>query len=191
VRWGAAVKVAVNVSPLQFSRRSIMESVLQALAQSGLPPGRLELEVPESLLLQENRNALAMLHQLRQLEVGIALDDFGTGYGSLSSLRAFPFDTIKIDKGLVRDIDSRDEARVIAEAIISLGASLGMTTVGKGVDSFEQLARLRGWHCSEAQGFLLGPPMRAGEFEAMLTSPVVLNPASGGSGAPPGSSRAA
>ena len=189
-RWRTPIKVAVNVSPLQFSRRSIIESVLQALAQSGLPPGRLELEVPEALLLQENRNALAMLHQLRQLGVGIALDDFGTGYGSLSSLRAFPFDTIKIDKGLVGDIDSRDEPRAIAEAIISLGASLGMTTVAKGVDNFEQLARLRGWRCSQAQGFLLGPLMRAGELEAMLAS-ASISRASGGSGEPPVSSRAA
>jgi len=198
-RWPVPVKVAIGVSALQFARRSIMESVLQALAQSGLPPRRLELEIPESVLLQEDRNALAMLHQLRQLGVRIALDDFGTGYCSLANLRAFPFDTIKIDKALVADIDRRDGSRAIVEAVISLGTSLGMTTVAEGVENFEQLNKLRTWRCAQAQGYLLSPPLSAGEIAGILVSvpapmanaPLDLSRESGESGAPPVSSQAA
>ncbi len=159
-RWPVPAKVAINVSPLQFARRSIMESVLQALAQSGLSPRRLELELPEAAVLQENSNALAMLHQLRQLGVRIAMDDFGTGYGSLASLRAFPFDTIKIDRTLIGDIDKRDGSRAVVEAILSLGTSLGMTTVAEGVENHEQLAKLRGWRCAQGQGLSARPDAR-------------------------------
>ena len=196
-RWPVPAKVAINVSPLQFARRSIMESVLQALAQSGLSPRRLELELPEAAVLQENSNALAMLHQLRQLGVRIAMDDFGTGYGSLASLRAFPFDTIKIDRTLIGDIDKRDGSRAVVEAILSLGTSLGMTTVAEGVENHEQLAKLRSWRCAQGQGYLLGPTLAASEIASALTPvpPALqlpdLNPACGGSGAPPASSRAA
>jgi diguanylate cyclase (GGDEF)-like protein len=198
-RWPAPIKVALNVSALQFARRSIMESVLQALAQSGLPPRRLELEVPESMLLPENRNALAMLHQLRQLGVRIALDEFGTGYCSLANLRAFPFDTIKIDKALIADIDRRDGSRAIVEAVIALGTSLGMATVAEGVEDVEQLGKLRAWRCSQAQGFMLSPALPAPEMELLLAqglAPVQtmlpgISRESAGSGAPPESSRAA
>jgi diguanylate cyclase (GGDEF)-like protein len=196
-RWPVPAKVAIKVSPLQFARRSVMESVLQALAQSGLPPRRLELELPEAAVLQENSSTLAMLHQLRQLGVRIAMDDFGTGYGSLASLRAFPFDTIKIDKALIADVDRRDGSRAVVEAIISLGTSLGMTTLAEGVENHEQLAKLRGWRCTQGQGYFLGPMRGAGEIASALT-PVPaatqlpdLSRASGGSDEPPASSRAA
>jgi diguanylate cyclase (GGDEF)-like protein len=196
-RWPVPAKVAINVSPLQFSRRSIMESTLQALAQSGLSPRRLELELPEAAVLPENSNALAMLHQLRQLGVRIAMDDFGTGYGSLASLRAFPFDIIKIDRALIADIDRRDDSRAVVEAILSLGTSLGMTTVAEGVENHEQLARLRSWRCAQGQGYLLRPALDASEIASILSPapPAVqlpdLSPESGGSGEPPASSRAA
>lgn len=196
-RWPVPAKVAVNVSPLQFARRGIMESVLQALAQSGLSPRRLELELPEAVVLQENSNALAMLHQLRQLGVRIAMDEFGTGYGSLASLRAFPFDTIKIDRALIADIDRKDGSRAVVEAILSLGASLGMTTVAEGVENHEQLARLRASGCVQGQGYLLGPPLDGGRIAselALVTAAAQLpdlSPASAGSGEPPASSQAA
>ena len=107
-RWPAPINVAINVSSLQFLHRNLTESVLQALAQSGLSPHRLELEIAESLL-QENPNTLAILHQLRQLGVRIAMDGFGTGHCSLSGLRAFPFDKIKIDKAFIADVERSEE----------------------------------------------------------------------------------
>jgi diguanylate cyclase (GGDEF)-like protein len=195
MRWPRSVKVSVSVSPLQFSRRSIIESVLQALAQSGLPPGRLELQVPEIALLHENRGTLAMLHQLRQVGVNIALEDFGVGYASLVSLRAFPFDAVKLDKGLIVEAERKDQSRAVLEAVISLCNSLGMVTVANGIDTFEQLAQLRRWRCAQAQGHLLGPNLRASEFEAAVRRPVAqadaVNPASGGSDELPVSSQAA
>jgi diguanylate cyclase (GGDEF)-like protein len=194
-RWPSLVKVSVSVSPLQFSRRSVVESVLQALAQSGLPPQRLELQVPESVLLHENRSALATLHQLRQLGVSIALEDFGVGHASLVSLRAFPFDVIKLDKAMIVEAERKDQSRAVLEAVISLCNGLGMVTVAKGIDTFEQLAQLRRWRCAQAQGHLLGPNLRAAEFEAAVRGPAnapqTVSPVSGGSDALQMSSRAA
>ena len=194
-RWPDSVKVSVSVSPLQFSRRSIVENVLQALAQSGLPPRRLELQVPETILLHENRGTLATLHQLRQLGVNIALEDFGVGYASLLSLRTFPFDTVKLDKALIVEAERKDQSRAVLEAVISLCNSLGMATVAKGIDTFEQLAQLRRWRCAQAQGHLLGPNLPAAEFESAVRAPANapqdLSPASGGSDELPASSRAA
>jgi EAL domain-containing protein (putative c-di-GMP-specific phosphodiesterase class I) len=109
-----------------------------------------------------------MLHQLRQLGVRIAMDDFGTGYCSLSNLRSFPFDKIKVDKAFIDDIERREESRSIVETIIGLGRTLGMTTVAEGVETHEQLLMVRGWGCAEAQGFLLSPPVSAAETHAVL-----------------------
>jgi predicted signal transduction protein with EAL and GGDEF domain len=194
-RWPNSVKVSVSVSPLQFIRRSIVESVLQALAQSGLPPRRLELQVPEIVLLHENRGPLATLHQLRQLGVGIALEDFGMGYASLVSLRAFPFDAVKLDKALIVEAERKEQSRAVLEAVISLCNSLSMATVAKGIDTFEQLAQMRRWRCALAQGHLLGPNLRAEEFESAVRVPAIeaqsLNQVSGESDELPESSRAA
>jgi diguanylate cyclase (GGDEF)-like protein len=198
-RWPAPVKVAVKVCAAQLVRRNVMDTVLQALAQSGLPPQRLELEMTESLLLQENANTLAMLHQLRQLGVRIAVGGFGAGYSSLANLRSFPFDKIKIDKAFIADIDRRDDARAIVQAAVTLGAGLGMTTAAEGVETFEQLALLRGWGCGQAQGYLLSPPLAAAEVEGIVGQTLAplrdgaaaVSRESGGSGAPPRSWRAA
>ena len=201
--WPAPITVAINVSSLQFLHRNLTESVLQALAQSGLSPHRLELEIAESLL-QENPNTLAILRQLRQLGVRIAMDGFGTGHCSLSGLRAFPFDKIKIDKAFIADVERSEESRAIAQAVIALGTNLGMATVAEGIEEFEQLSRLRSWGCKYGQGFLLGPPMTADSIRDFVVArgpatqaphvpatPAPLNPKSGGTGEPPASSQAA
>ena len=166
-RWSVPVKVAVNLSPLQI-KRDLVEAVLQALAASGLQPDRLELEITESVLLQDSQNTLATLHQLRQLGVGIAMDDFGTGYCSLSYLRGFPFDKIKIDRAFTADVDRSDESRAIVETIIRLGETLGMATVAEGVENFEQLKLLSSARCTQAQGFYFSPPVPASEIERLL-----------------------
>jgi diguanylate cyclase (GGDEF)-like protein len=166
-RWSAPVKVAINLSPLQI-RRELIEVVLQALAASGLPPERLELEITESVLLQDGQNTLATLHQLRQLGVGITMDDFGTGYCSLSYLRGFPFDKIKIDRAFIADMDRSEESRAIVDTIVRLGAGLGMSTVAVGIENFEQLKLLSTARCTQAQGFYFSAPVPAGEVERLL-----------------------
>jgi diguanylate cyclase (GGDEF)-like protein len=158
-RWPESISVAVNVSVVQFRQPHFVDAVAAALAESGLPPGRLELEVTETIMLEDNVATLAQLHRLRRLGVRISLDDFGTGYSSLSYLRSFPFDKIKIDRSFVRDLAERGEARAIVRAIAGLGASLGMRTTAEGVESTDQLTRLRAEGCTDAQGYLFGRPM--------------------------------
>ncbi len=120
-------KVAVNLSPLQFRTGNLLQAVIEALENSGLPPDRLELEITETLLLERSEQVLATLHALRALGVRISMDDFGTGYSSLSYLRSFPFDKIKIDRSFVRDLGANADSQAIVRAIISLGSSLGIT----------------------------------------------------------------
>jgi diguanylate cyclase (GGDEF)-like protein len=195
--WPQPCSVAVNVSAAQFLKRNLIEGVLQALAQSGLPARRLQLEITETVLLHESQNVLAMLHQLRQLGVRIALDGFGAGYCSLAHLRAFPFDAIKLDKVLVAEVERREESRAIVQSVIALGRSLGVTTVAEGIDDAGQLALVRAAGCNLAQGMLVAGPATADEVPSFLAQrrasgePGHVNPASGESGAPPGSSRAA
>jgi len=167
VRWSVPVKVAINLSPLQI-KRELIEVVLQAIAASGLPPDRLELEITESVLLRDSQNTLATLHQLRQLGVRIAMDDFGTGYCSLSYLRSFPFDKIKIDRAFIGDMDRSTESRAIVETMIRLGDSLGMATVAEGIENFDQLQLLTTAGCTLAQGYYFSPPVPAGEVERVL-----------------------
>jgi diguanylate cyclase (GGDEF)-like protein len=170
VRWPEPVKLAIDLSPLQI-RRNLIEGVLQALAASGLPPRRLELEITESVLLHDCRNALSMLHQLRQLGVRTAMDDFGTGYGSLSYLRSFPFDKIKIDRAFISDIECTDESKSIVEAIVGLGKNLGMATLAEGIENFEQLKMVQAWGCAQAQGDFFSPPVPANEVDRILKDP--------------------
>ena len=193
-RWPEHCKIAINVFAVQFLKRNLIESVLQALALSGLPAHRLELEITETVLLQESQSALAMLHQLSQLGVRVVLDEFGTGYCSLANLRAFPFDAIKLDKALMTDAQRRQESRAIAQSVIALGGSLGITTLAGGIDNLDQLALVRSWGCQRAQGYLLGPPVAAAEAPRLLDEcvPVAgVSPASGETAVPPESSRAA
>jgi diguanylate cyclase (GGDEF)-like protein len=166
-RWPVPVKVAINLSPLQI-RRNLIETVLQALASSGLPPERLELEITESVLLQDSQNTLSVLHQLRQLGVGVCMDDFGTGYCSLSYLRSFPFDKIKIDRAFISGIEHTDESRAIVETVVSLGNRLGMITVAEGIETFEQLKVVRECGCGEAQGYVFSPAIAADKVARFL-----------------------
>jgi len=165
--WPGDIKVAVNLSPVQFRNRNLVQTVVSALAWSQLPASRLELEITETVLLSENEANLAILHQLRALGVSISMDDFGTGYSSLSYLRSFPFDKIKIDRSFVDGAD-RPDCMAIIRAVTGLGASLGIATTAEGVETRDQLDRLRAEGCTEVQGYLLSPPRPASELAEIL-----------------------
>ncbi|PVM71929.1 putative bifunctional diguanylate cyclase/phosphodiesterase [Caulobacter radicis] len=167
-RWPQHVRLAVNLSPAQFRDRRLAATVVQALAASGLAAERLELEITESVLLQDSASNMAILHDLKALGVRISMDDFGTGYSSLSYLRSFPFDKIKIDQTFVRDILDDADALAIIKAVLDLGASLGITTTAEGVESEEQLHELRRQGCGEIQGYFISRPKPAAEIAALL-----------------------
>ncbi len=167
-RWPGRLKVAVNVSPVQFRDSRLITVVEDALACSGLPPELLELEVTESVLLQNNVATLKMLHALHEIGVRISMDDFGTGYSSLSYLRSFPFDKIKIDQSFVRDLASSADAAAIIRAITALGASLGIRTTAEGVETEQQLTQLRAEGCSELQGYLFSRPIPPEHVPALI-----------------------
>ena len=168
--WSQDVQVAVNLSPIQFKNRNLVSSVVSALKNSGLPACRLELEITESVLLQDSEATLATLHKLRALGVRISMDDFGTGYSSLSYLRSFPFDKIKIDLSFVSELTNRDDSMAIVRAITGLGKSLGISTTAEGVETKEQLALLRREGCTEVQGYLFSRPRPAEDVESMLST---------------------
>ena len=155
-------RIAVNVSAVQLQSPQFALSVTRALAASGLAPRRLELEITETTLLGESDAMLDGLRQLREIGVQVALDDFGTGYSSLSHLRRFPFDTIKIDRSFVQGMECRDTAAIV-HAIIDLAARLRMSVAAEGVETEDQLKRLRMKGCNLAQGYLIGRPVEADE----------------------------
>jgi diguanylate cyclase (GGDEF)-like protein len=157
--WPGNVRVAVNLSPVQFKSKRLYETVEQTLRETGLDPTRLELEITESLLLDDNEVTLKTLHRLRALGVRISMDDFGTGYSSLSYLRSFPFDKIKIDRSFMRDLKAKGDSLAIIKAVIELGHSLGMSTTAEGIETEEQLEAVRAQGCNEVQGFLFSPPI--------------------------------
>jgi diguanylate cyclase (GGDEF)-like protein len=167
-RWPDGVRVSVNVSAVQFRQRNLVGLVMAALAGSGLEPERLELEIAESVLMQESEASVRILHQLRSLGVRIAMDDFGTGYSSLSYLRRFPFDKIKIDRAFVKELSRNPESAAIVRAIVGLGRSLGISTTAEGVETQEQLDIVRAEGCTEVQGYLLSAPKPAHEALALL-----------------------
>jgi len=167
-KWPTEVKVAVNLSPVQFRSRNLVQAVVSALAHSGLSPRRLELEITETVFLAETEANLAILHQLRELGVHISMDDFGTGYSSLSYLRSFPFDKIKIDRSFVKDLANRSDCVAIVRAISGLGRSLNITTTAEGVETNDQLDWLRAEGCNEVQGFLFSSARPASEIEQLL-----------------------
>jgi diguanylate cyclase (GGDEF)-like protein len=169
------VKIAVNLSPVQLKSEAIVEIVRAALESSGLSPARLELEITESALLQDNEKTVAILFQLRALGLSIALDDFGTGYSSLSYLRTFPFDKLKIDQSFVREMVSRTDCAAIVCSAVDLADRLGMNTTAEGVETAEQLARVRETGCSEAQGYLLGRPNTIAHAHAYFTTQAIAS----------------
>ncbi|CAN5235985.1 EAL domain-containing protein [soil metagenome] len=166
--WPDEVRIAVNLSPLQFRVGNLLSVVVDALKQSGLPAKRLELEITETLLLEKSSQVLATLHALRALGVRISMDDFGTGYSSLSYLRSFPFDKIKIDQSFVRGLGSNRDAQAIVRSIISLGMGLGVTITAEGVETEDELACLRAEGFHEAQGFLFSRARPNGEIVDLL-----------------------
>lgn len=166
--WPDDVRVAINLSPVQFSGPGLVATVTAALDAAGLDPRRLEVEITEGMLLQESEATLSILHRLKALGVRIAMDDFGTGYSSLSYLQRFPFDKIKIDRSFVTNLATRADAVAIVRAVISLGASLGITTTAEGIETLEQLARLRAEGCTEVQGYLISRPSPARDIPLML-----------------------
>ena len=166
--WPDPVSVAVNVSAVQFSKGTLLHDVTQALADSGLPASRLEIEITESVLIKDQRLALALLKDLQSLGVRVAMDDFGTGYSSLSTLRSFPFDRIKIDRSFVRDVESSPESQSIVRAVAGLGRSLGMAVTVEGVETPGQLATVCREGCTEVQGYLFSRPVAAEHIPELI-----------------------
>jgi len=167
-KWPDDVRVAVNLSPLQFRVGNLLSVVMDVLKHSALSPRRLELEITETLLLDKSDQVLATLHALRALGVRISMDDFGTGYSSLSYLRSFPFDKIKIDQSFVRDLDSNHDGQAIVRSIISLGKGLGVTITAEGVETEAELSCLRAEGCHEGQGFLFSRARSNAEITQLL-----------------------
>jgi diguanylate cyclase (GGDEF)-like protein len=169
--WPDDVKIAVNVSPVQFRSGTLALKIVAALAASGLPASRLELEITEAVLIRDDEAALAILHQLRGIGVRIALDDFGTGYSSLSYLQRFPFDKIKIDRCFVDDIEDPDGSSCIVQAVVNIAAARHITTTAEGVETWPQRELLQTLGCSEMQGYLFSQAKPAAAIRLMLRSP--------------------
>lgn len=160
--------VSVNVSPAQFEREDFVATVTAALAAAELPPTALELEITENMFMPDLERTGAMLSQLSSIGVGIAVDDFGTGFTSLDWLHRLPVGKLKIDKSFVDGIDTDDHDAAVAGAIIRIGQSFSLRVVAEGVESADQVVRLRELGCDDIQGFYAAPPMRADEFPVWL-----------------------
>ncbi|KXF79515.1 diguanylate phosphodiesterase [Paramesorhizobium deserti] len=168
-RWPKSVKISVNLSPAQFGQPGLLDSVVTALEEADLEPHRLELEITESIFLSNSRQNIQLLYGLRELGVRIAMDDFGTGYSSLSYLRSFPFDKIKIDRSFVSGIEVDTRNLAIIQAVAVLGAAFNITTTAEGVETAQQLHRLKNEQFGEVQGYLTGRPMPAGKVAAFIS----------------------
>jgi diguanylate cyclase (GGDEF)-like protein/PAS domain S-box-containing protein len=167
-KWPEHVRIAVNVSPVQFRNQTLALNVATALAASGVAPSRLELEITEAVLMRDDEAALAMLHQLRALGIRIALDDFGTGYSSLSYLHRFPFDKIKIDRSFVKNISDEGASSAIIQAVVNIATASNMTTTAEGVEQEWQRELLRELGCTEMQGYLFSPAVSAAEIARLM-----------------------
>jgi diguanylate cyclase (GGDEF)-like protein len=164
VKWPDHIKVAVNLSPAQLNNRNLLNKVTSALTESGLSPNKLQLEITETVLLQNTYGTMSTLHELRKIGVQIALDDFGTGYSSLSYLRSFPFDKIKIDRSFIQDLSNGAEPLAIVNAVASLAKCLNMTSTAEGVETQKQLEILQSIGCTEMQGYLFSRARPAHEI---------------------------
>jgi diguanylate cyclase (GGDEF)-like protein len=177
--WPEHLHVAVNISASQFRSAGLMQVIVGALAASGLKATRLEIEITETVLLQDKEATLAILHRLRALGVRIAMDDFGTGYSSLTYLQSFPFDKIKIDRSFVKDITENSGSLNIVRAVAALANGMGMTATAEGVETTEQLDRITAEGCTEMQGYLFSRPLPAADIERLFLSRQKTEPASG------------
>jgi diguanylate cyclase (GGDEF)-like protein len=169
--WPAHIKVAVNLSPSQLKSRNLTQLVVSALAESGMPASRLQLEITETVLMHNTFNTLATLHALRKLGVQIAMDDFGTGYSSLSYLRSFPFDKIKIDRSFIQDLSNGAEPLAIVHAVAGLARSLNMISTAEGVETQQQLDQLQAIGCTEMQGYLFSHARPAADIVRLFLEP--------------------
>jgi diguanylate cyclase (GGDEF)-like protein len=167
-RWTPPLKLSVNLSPVQFAQDDLAGLVEQILAETGLDPARLDLEVTEGLLIKDAERAIGILQRLKALGVRISMDDFGTGYSSLSYFRMFPFDKVKIDQSFIHDMIKNPQARAIIRSVIGLGRGLGMPVVAEGVETTEQLDALRDEGCDQVQGYLISRPNPIGHFEGVV-----------------------
>jgi diguanylate cyclase (GGDEF)-like protein/PAS domain S-box-containing protein len=167
--WDNRLAVSVNLSPIEFQRGDLVSRVRHVLAATGLEPARLELEITETVLLEDAASALAIMNDLKRLGVRLSMDDFGTGYSSLSYLRTYPFDGLKIDRSFVADLQgsTRESGRAVIESIIGLGRALALTVTAEGVETSDQLDELAGVNCDEAQGYFLGRPLSLEAFDAL------------------------
>jgi EAL domain-containing protein (putative c-di-GMP-specific phosphodiesterase class I) len=168
MNWPEEIKVAVNLSVVQFKSPNLVDIARSALASSRLAPHRLELEITESVLLQNSHATLGTLRRLHDLGIAIAMDDFGTGYSSLSYLSSFPFDKIKIDQCFVQEMGTKPEALAIVRAVVHLGHALGIAVTAEGVETEKQLERMRIEGCTQCQGYLFSRPCPAGEIAGLI-----------------------
>jgi diguanylate cyclase (GGDEF)-like protein len=169
-RWPEHLTIAVNISAAQFRGTSLMPVIVNALAAAGLHPTRLEIEITETVLLQDRDATLAILHQLRALGIRIAMDDFGTGYSSLTYLQSFPFDRIKIDRSFVKNITENAGSLYIVRAVAALANGMGMAATAEGVETAEQLDKIAALGCTEMQGYLFSRPLPLAEIERLFVS---------------------
>ena len=169
-----AIRIAVNLSPRQFADPNLLHDIRAALEKSGMPAQLLELEITESMVMQNVERTVRVLEAIRSLGITLAIDDFGTGYSSMSLVKKFPIDVLKIDRSFVREIMNDSEDKAIADAIISLGRALNLTVVAEGVETAEQEAFLRAHNCDEIQGYLISRPVPADEFAAFLANHTLM-----------------
>lgn len=167
-QWPEHLFVSVNLSPTEFKRGNLVERARQALATSGINPARVELEITESVMLDDTDGALEVMHTLKHLGLRIAMDDFGTGYSSLSYLRAFPFDGLKIDRSFLTRLEESDDDKAIIQAIVGLGRALALTVTAEGIETAEHLALLKSVACEEGQGYFLSRPLDIDAFNGLL-----------------------
>jgi EAL domain-containing protein (putative c-di-GMP-specific phosphodiesterase class I) len=166
--WLKPLQIAVNLSPAQFMHGDLVGLVHSILIETGLPPGRLELEITEGVLIEDFDRGLALLRRLKALGVRISMDDFGSGYSSLSYLQAFPFDKIKIDRAFVMNLGRNPQSAAIVRAMIGLGHGMNMSIVAEGVETLEQLGFLAEEGCDSVQGYLLGRPLPIGKYDVLV-----------------------
>jgi diguanylate cyclase (GGDEF)-like protein len=176
--WPSDLKVAVNLSAVQFRKTNLFNVIMSALTESGLPAERLEVEVTESVLLENEADCASLLHQLKDIGISVALDDFGTGYSSLSYLKQFPFNKIKIDRSFIADVEDDEGSMAIVSAIIGLSRGLDMITTAEGIETERQFEIMRAAGVTLAQGFLLGRPCPIEEFNSRLPRPDLKRAAS-------------
>lgn len=174
--WAQPIKIAVNISAVQLRQRSLAERIAEILAESGLPPERLEVEVTESSFMADLDLSLAVLRDIQALGVSIALDDFGAGFSALASLRLYPFDRIKLDRGFASDLATSEEARAIVHSVLMLGQSLGTPVLAEGVETEEQLVFLQSAGCRTIQGFLYSRPVPATDLTRLMLAPPCVRP---------------